>query len=82
MNNANTSIHWHDLDQKNTAWMDGVVGVSQCAIPPGGSFTYEFQVVDQGGTYWYHSHMSVQYTDGLFGPIVGVCPFRSETVKH
>ncbi len=51
---------------------DGVVktGVTQCGIPPGESFTYEFQIVDQRGTFWYHAHQSVQYTDGLYGPIV------------
>lgn len=70
MKNVSTSIHWHGLDQRNSTWMDGVFGVSQCAIPPGQSFTYEFQVLDQRGTFWYHAHTSVQYTDGLFGPIV------------
>lgn len=50
--------------------MDGVAGVSQCAIPPGSNFTYEFQVINQRGTFWYHAHTSVQYSDGLFGPIV------------
>ncbi len=70
MANASTSIHWHGINQRNTTWMDGVMGVSQCAIPPGGNFTYEFTIVDQRGTFWYHSHLSVQYSDGLFGPLV------------
>jgi FtsP/CotA-like multicopper oxidase with cupredoxin domain len=70
MANISTSIHWHGIDQKNTTWMDGVTGVTQCGIPPGSHFTYEFRVIDQRGTFWYHSHTSAQYTDGLFGPIV------------
>jgi FtsP/CotA-like multicopper oxidase with cupredoxin domain len=49
---------------------DGVAGVSQCGIPPGQNFTYEFTLEDQRGTFWYHSHLSVQYTDSLFGPII------------
>ncbi|KAL9048532.1 MAG: hypothetical protein Q9206_005983 [Seirophora lacunosa] len=49
--------------------MDGPVGVSQCSIPIGGSFVYEFQI-DQPGTYWYHSHDSGQYPDGLRGPLI------------
>jgi FtsP/CotA-like multicopper oxidase with cupredoxin domain len=69
MNNS-TSIHWHGLDQRGSTWMDGVMGVSQCSIPPGRSFTYEFQIIDQRGTYWWHAHTSLQYTDGLFGPII------------
>jgi FtsP/CotA-like multicopper oxidase with cupredoxin domain len=32
--------------------MDGVPGVSQCAIPDNTEFTYEFDVGDQIGTYW------------------------------
>lgn len=28
-------------------------------------YSYNFQVPDQAGTYWYHSHLSTQYCDGL-----------------
>ncbi|KAI1294278.1 hypothetical protein F5Y03DRAFT_387730 [Xylaria venustula] len=70
MTNWSTSIHWHGIDQRNTTWMDGVVGVSQCGIPPGHSFTYEFRVDGQRGTFWWHAHSSVQYSDGLYGPLV------------
>jgi len=81
MANTSTIIHWHGIDQKNTTWMDGVLGVSGCAIPPGKSFTYEFKIIDQRGTFWYHAHQSVQYTDGLFGPIVGqLYPFSRWSV--
>lgn len=69
-NNATTSIHFHGIDQRGTPWMDGVAGVTQCGIPGGGSWTYEFTVAGQRGTFWYHAHTAVQYTDGLYGPIV------------
>lgn len=49
--------------------MDGVPGVQQCPIPPGGSFTYTF-LADSYGTSWYHSHYSAQYAAGLFGPMI------------
>ncbi|KAK0672592.1 multicopper oxidase-domain-containing protein [Cercophora samala] len=65
-----TTIHWHGIHQRNTTWMDGVAGISQCGIPPGKSFTYEFEIIDQRGTFWYHAHSKVQYTDGLYGPII------------
>lgn len=69
--NASTSVHFHGIDQRGTPWMDGVAGVTQCGIPAGGgSFTYEFVVAGQRGTFWYHAHAAVQYTDGLYGPIV------------
>lgn len=69
-NNASTSVHFHGIDQRGTPWADGVAGVTQCGIPPGRSFTYEFTLEDQRGTFWYHAHAAVQYTDGLYGPIV------------
>lgn len=69
--NATTSLHFHGLNQYNTTWMDGVAGVSQCGIPAaGGSWTYEFVVAGQRGTFWWHAHDGVQFTDGLYGPIV------------
>ncbi|KAK8106244.1 hypothetical protein PG999_009603 [Apiospora kogelbergensis] len=74
--NRSTTVHWHGLNQVNSTWMDGVAGVSQCGIPPGGSFTYEFRVDGQRGTFWYHAHLGVQYTDGAYGPIVVRDPGR------
>lgn len=63
-----TTIHWHGLRQKDTMEMDGVNGVTQCPIAPKDTFTYEFKAL-QYGTSWYHSHYSLQYADGLAGPI-------------
>lgn len=48
--------------------MDGVNGVTQCPIAIGDSFTYKFKAT-QYGTSWYHSHYSLQYADGLLGPM-------------
>jgi len=44
LGNQSTSLHFHGLFQNGTTMMDGPVGVSQCAIPPGASFTYNFTV--------------------------------------
>ncbi|KAF9037466.1 laccase [Panaeolus papilionaceus] len=65
-----TAIHWHGFFQAGSNWADGPVGVSQCPIVPGESFEYEFQALNQAGTFWYHSHHSTQYCDGLRGPLV------------
>nr|ACL93462.1 Lac1 [Cerrena unicolor]AEQ35306.1 laccase [Cerrena unicolor] len=65
-----TSIHWHGFFQKGTNWADGPAFVNQCPITTGNSFLYDFQVPDQAGTYWYHSHLSTQYCDGLRGAFV------------
>ncbi|KAF3940448.1 Laccase-4 [Dactylella cylindrospora] len=77
-----TSFHWHGLFHNGSNWMDGTAGVTQCPIPPGESFTYEFNTTGQYGTYWYHSHFSTQYTDGLFGPLVVHSPSEPGTDKY
>lgn len=69
LGNQTTSLHFHGLFQNGTTEMDGPTGVSQCPIPPGASFTYNF-TTDQPGTYWYHSHDAGQYPDGLRGPLI------------
>jgi FtsP/CotA-like multicopper oxidase with cupredoxin domain len=65
-----TALHWHGLYQNGTNYMDGTVGITQCPIAPGASFTYEFKVERQAGTYWYHGHQGVQSSDGLHGPLI------------
>ncbi|KAF9259972.1 laccase [Marasmius fiardii PR-910] len=65
-----TSIHWHGFDQFGTNWADGASSVNQCPITPGHSFKYSFRATNQAGTFWYHSHLSTQYCDGLRGVIV------------
>lgn len=64
-----TTIHWHGLRLPNAE--DGVPGVTQDAVPSGGSFVYEFVVKDPG-TYWYHSHQDTlhQIPLGLYGALV------------
>ncbi|KAI8932891.1 hypothetical protein NX059_010368 [Plenodomus lindquistii] len=69
LGNESTSLHFHGLYMNGTSHMDGPVAVSQCAIPPGSSFTYNF-TINQPGTYWYHSHERGQYPDGLRGPLI------------
>jgi multicopper oxidase len=64
-----TSVHFHGIRQFNSMQMDGVPGISQCPIAPGSSFTYKWRAM-QYGSAWYHSHYSLQYADGLLGPLV------------
>ncbi len=50
--NAEQSIiHWHGLHLPER--MDGH---PRDAIAPGKTYTYEFQVTDRAGTYWFHPH--------------------------
>lgn len=64
-----TSIHWHGVRQLHTNQMDGTNGITECPIAPGDSKTYTFKATAYGSS-WYHSHYSVQYAEGLVGPII------------
>lgn len=44
LGNESTSLHFHGLYQNGTTHMDGPAQVSQCAIWPGETFTYNFTV--------------------------------------
>ncbi|KAJ3505082.1 hypothetical protein NLJ89_g7603 [Agrocybe chaxingu] len=65
-----TSVHWHGIFQRGSAWADGAAAITQCPISPNNSFSYEFSAPKQAGTFWYHSHFGTQYCDGLRGPLV------------
>jgi FtsP/CotA-like multicopper oxidase with cupredoxin domain len=64
-----TTLHWHGVDVPNAA--DGVAGVTQDAVGPGEEYVYRF-VVEQAGTFWYHSHQlsHEQVRRGLLGGLV------------
>ncbi len=68
------SIHWHGVDLPNAE--DGVSGVTQDSVPPGGSYVYRFRA-PYAGTYWYHSHQhsADEVERGLYGALV-VLPRR------
>lgn len=73
-----TTIHWHGL---LIPWqMDGVEGVSQEPIPPGGVFHYQF-TLKQSGTYWYHAHAGLQEQQGLYGGFI-IDPAKPPNYKY
>jgi FtsP/CotA-like multicopper oxidase with cupredoxin domain len=63
------SLHWHGVDVPNAE--DGVPGVTQNAVRPGGQHVYRF-VPNRSGTFWYHTHRdALQNVErGLFGALV------------
>ncbi|MDN5759868.1 MAG: multicopper oxidase family protein [Tomitella sp.] len=64
---ADTTIHWHGIRLRNAA--DGVPGLTQDPVKPGGRFLYEFTAPDPG-TYFFHPHVGVQLDRGLYAPMV------------
>ena len=72
-----TSIHWHGMILP--PGMDGVPGISFEGIKPGETFTYQFDV-RQNGTFWYHSHSGFQEQTGMYGAIV-IDPIQIDPVS-
>ena len=63
-----TTVHWHGMVLPNA--MDGVAGVTQPPVPPGGRFVYEY-APNPPGTRWYHDHAGqMAILHGLFGMFV------------
>ncbi|GAA4212057.1 multicopper oxidase family protein [Microbispora amethystogenes] len=71
------TLHWHGYDVPSGE--DGVPGLTQEAVPPGGEFVYRF-LAAQTGTYWYHTHevSDIGVRMGLYGMFV-VAPRGSAT---
>ena len=63
------TLHWHGYDVP--AAEDGVPGLTQEAVRPGGEHVYRFRA-NQVGTYWYHTHevSDPAVRRGLFGTLV------------
>jgi FtsP/CotA-like multicopper oxidase with cupredoxin domain len=62
-----TGIHWHGLELPIE--MDGVPGIGQNLVQPGGRFVYEFPL-HQNGTFFYHPHMAMQEMTGMLGGFI------------
>jgi len=64
-----TTVHWHGLRLDYTS--DGVPGITQDPILPGGTFEYELKFPDSG-MFLYHPHVrtEMQMDLGLYGNIL------------
>ncbi|PKA66301.1 Monocopper oxidase-like protein SKU5 [Apostasia shenzhenica] len=61
-------ITWDGVQQRKNSWQDGVLGTN-CPIPVGWNWTYEFQVKDQIGSFFYFPSLSLQRAGGGYGGI-------------
>lgn len=55
---SNITIHWHGVRQRLSCWSDGPSYVTQCPIQAGQTYSYEFTLVQQKGTFFWHAHVS------------------------
>ncbi|KAK9289516.1 hypothetical protein L1049_007671 [Liquidambar formosana] len=71
----NISIHWHGILQLQNGWADGPAYITQCPIQTGQTYVYNYTIVGQRGTLWWHAHIS-WLRSTLYGPIV-ILPKRN-----
>lgn len=65
----NVTIHWHGVRQLRSGWADGPAYVTQCPIQTGQTYVYNFTIVGQRGTLFWHAHISWMRAT-LYGPII------------
>ncbi|XP_058109586.1 laccase-17-like [Magnolia sinica] len=65
----NITLHWHGVRQLRSGWADGPAYVTQCPIQTGQTYVYNFTIIGQRGTLFWHAHISWMRST-LYGPIV------------
>lgn len=62
-------LSWHGIQHRRNSWQDGVSGTN-CPIPAGWNWTYEFQVKDQIGSFFYFPSLNFHRAAGGYGGII------------
>lgn len=57
------------IQHRRNSWQDGVLGTN-CPIPAGWNWTYQFQVKDQIGSFFYFPSLNFQRAAGGYGGII------------
>ncbi|XP_059667839.1 laccase-17-like [Cornus florida] len=73
----NVTIHWHGIQQLRSGWADGPAYITQCPIQTGQTYTYNFTIIGQRGTLFWHAHIS-WLRSTIHGPII-ILPKKNET---
>ncbi|PSS04071.1 Monocopper oxidase-like protein [Actinidia chinensis var. chinensis] len=60
---------WAGIQQRKSSWQDGVLGTN-CPIPSKWNWTYQFQVKDQIGSFFYFPSLHLQRASGGFGGFI------------
>ena len=59
----------HGIRQLQTGWADGPAYVTQCPIQTGQSYVYNYTIIGQRGTLFWHAHISWLRAT-VYGPII------------
>ncbi|CAA2981654.1 laccase-2-like [Olea europaea subsp. europaea] len=65
----NVSIHWHGIRQLFSGWADGPAYITQCPVQSGQSYVYNFTIIGQRGTLFWHAHITWLRAT-LYGPLI------------
>ncbi|KAJ4951504.1 hypothetical protein NE237_028336 [Protea cynaroides] len=60
---------WDGIQHRRNSWQDGVLGTT-CPIPKDYNWTYQFQVKDQIGSFFYFPSLNFQRAAGGYGGII------------
>ncbi|KAL7599462.1 hypothetical protein Lser_V15G23247 [Lactuca serriola] len=66
---SNITIHWHGIRQLRSGWADGPAYITQCPIQTGQSYVYNYTVIGQRGTLFWHAHIS-WLRASVYGPLI------------
>lgn len=69
LDDENLLMTWPGIQMRRDSWDDGVLGTN-CPIPPKQNYSYNFQVKDQIGSFFYFPSLNLQRASGGFGPII------------
>ncbi|XP_068665117.1 monocopper oxidase-like protein SKU5 [Aristolochia californica] len=62
-------ITWNGVQHRRNSWQDGVLGTN-CPIPAGWNWTYQFQVKDQIGSFFYFPSIKFLKASGGYGGLI------------
>uniref|UniRef100_A0A7N0V3Y7 Monocopper oxidase-like protein SKU5 n=1 Tax=Kalanchoe fedtschenkoi TaxID=63787 RepID=A0A7N0V3Y7_KALFE len=62
-------LTWSGIQMRRSSWQDGVLGTN-CPIPPRWNWTYQFQVKDQIGSFYYFPSLNFQKASGGYGGFI------------
>lgn len=76
------ALHWHGLSMRGNPQSDGAHGFTSCAYGPGSEHTYRFVLHEEdSGTHWWHSHVGMSRSDGLWGTFIVHSKKEREALK-
>jgi FtsP/CotA-like multicopper oxidase with cupredoxin domain len=68
-----TIAHWHGLRPPEAA-----DGHPRLAVGPGGSYSYDFEIAERAGLYWYHSHAHRRTAPQVYFGLAGLFIIRDD----